>query len=239
MKELEDDTPDTLHRCDSLRLVDSLYEADVRNGFFSRRDADTGEIRPATVSDHISDVASFTLSVDVPKSIQIHFETAKNLYAYAWFVYRFYPVAEQQALTSLEFALRERLTAEVSQSLSAKGKPPSGLSAWLKQAQKRGVIANDRFSWGEERAMQRARQRAEFQLIQDMQCLGLTTAQLDYSNVKPTAEDFDEDWIGTFIDTLPALRNTYAHGSDLLHNTVLHTFEIVSELINQLFAPAR
>lgn len=87
--------------------------------------------------------------------------------------------------------------------------------------------------------MQRARQRAEFQLIQDMQCLGLTTAQLDYSNVKPTAEDFDEDWIGTFIDTLPALRNTYAHGSDLLHNTVLHTFEIVSELINQLFAPAR
>ncbi|WP_198674766.1 hypothetical protein [Rhodoferax ferrireducens] len=35
--------------------------------------------------------------------------------------------------------------------------------------------------------------------------------------------------------TLPAIRNTYAHGSSMLHSTVLGTFEIVTDLVNQLY----
>ncbi|OAJ60557.1 hypothetical protein A6V36_01825 [Paraburkholderia ginsengiterrae] len=236
---MEEKPPETLDTCDLLRAIDSLYEPDVRNGFFSRRDADTGEIRPDSVSEHLADVAAFSLSTTVPRSIQVHFETAKNLYAYAWFVYRFFPVAEQQALTSLEFALRERLAAEVAQSSRVGVRHPRGLKNLLKEARDRGLVSNDRFSWAEERALQRARQRAELQEIQEMQRLGLTTIEVNYSNVKPLPEDFDHDWIGTFIDTLPRIRNTYAHGSGTLHNAVLRTFEIVSELTNQLFAPAR
>ncbi|MBP0607721.1 MULTISPECIES: hypothetical protein [Burkholderia] len=235
---MEDELPENLDSCDLMRTIDSLHEVDMRNGFFSRWDDATGEIRPATVSGHLADVASFNLSARVPRSVRVHFETAKNLYVYAWFVYRFYPVAEQQVLTSLEFALRERLGIQMKQSSGEEAKRTRGLRNLLEEARKRELVSNARFSWNEERARQRARQRAEFQQIEEMHRLGLTTVEVDYSNVEPLPEDFDQDWIGTFINTLPRIRNTYAHGSGTLHNAVLHTFEIVSELINQLFAPA-
>lgn len=225
----------TLQPCESLRTIESLCQPDVRNGYFSRFDRSTGHLGPITADTHLADIASFTLSAEVPEPIRIQFETARNLYAYAWFVFRFYPVAEQHALTSLEFALRERLATEVARSGT---KRPSGLKGWLTEARKRGAISNDRFSWRTERAMQRARNRAEFQLLEDMQRLGLTEAVIDHSNVQPVPEDFDENWIDVFIETLPEIRNRYAHGSDALHNTVLRTFEIVRELINQLFPPA-
>lgn len=236
---MEDKPSEPLDPCDLLRTIDSLHEADIRNGYISRWDGATGEFRPDTASEHLADIASFDLSVRVPQSVRVHFETAKNLYAYAWFVYRFYPVAEQQALTSLEFALRERLGAEVTQSSREGAGWSRGLKKLLEEARKRELVSNARFSWTEERALQRARQRAEFQQIEEMQRLGLTTVEVDYSNVKPLPEDFAQDWIGTFIDTLPKIRNAYAHGSGTLHNSVLHTFEIVSELINQLFSQAR
>ena len=224
----------SLQPCESLRTIESLCEPDVRNGYFSRFDSATGQLGPITADDHLSDIASFTLSTNVPEPIRIQFETARNLYAYAWFVYRFYPIAEQHALTSLEFALRECLAADVTRSGTRR---PRGLKDWLTEARKRGAISNDRFSWRAEQAMQRARSRAELQMIQDMQRLGLEKAVVDCSKVDPLPEDFDQDWLGVFIETLPKIRNRYAHGSKVLHNSVLRTFEIVSELINQLFCP--
>lgn len=38
-------------------------------------------------------------------------------------------------------------------------------------------------------------------------------------------------------DLLPMLRNDYAHGSTDLHNWALRSFQIVSEIINQLYQP--
>ncbi|WP_221622401.1 hypothetical protein [Burkholderia sp. Bp9140] len=237
-REMENMNSDGLHPCELLRTIDTLYEPDVRHGYFPRFDSTIGNFQPCSAAEHLEEVASFALSANVPQSIRIHFETAKNLYAYAWFVYRFYPVAEQQALTSLEFALRERLAAGIGQSFPAAAKLPRGLSRLLKEALERGAISNDRFSWTRERALRRARQRAEFEQIQAMQRSGATTCEVDHSNVEPSPEDFD-DWIDLFINTLPKIRNMYAHGSSALHNTVLHTFDIVSELINQLFDSAR
>ncbi len=136
---------DGLHPCELLRTIDTLYEPDVRHGYFSRFDSTIGNFRPDTAAEHLEEVASFTLSTEVPQSIKIHFETAKNLYAYAWFVYRFYPVAEQQALISLEFALREWLAVEIGRSLPVEAKLPRGLNRLLKRALERGAISNDRF----------------------------------------------------------------------------------------------
>jgi hypothetical protein len=62
---------------------------------------------------------------------------------YAWFVYRFHPIAEQQALATLEFALRERLIL-----LGAIGRNDEwvpGLRKLLKDATARGLIGNERF----------------------------------------------------------------------------------------------
>lgn len=42
----------------------------------------------------------------------------------------------------------------------------------------------------------------------------------------PTANELAFDWIGHFTETLPSIRNNYAHGSTSLHATVLRTFEV-------------
>ncbi|OYD60466.1 UNVERIFIED_ORG: hypothetical protein BDU10_9834 [Burkholderia sp. CF145] len=215
-----------------------MCEPDPRNLGFVRFDSVTGNARLATALDQLRDIAQFTLCAEVPESVRVHFETAKNLYAYAWFVYRFHAVAEQQALTSLEFALRERLEGEVAQFPSKGKRQPNGLSGWLNKALAHGLISNAQLSRRMEWALQRARSRADLQMVDAMQRSGTLTAQVDYSSVKPSPEDLDNDWIGVFIDSLPKIRNAYAHGSSLLHPTVLRTFEIVSDLINQLFVPA-
>lgn len=51
----------------------------------------------------------------------------------------------------------------------------------------------------------------------------------------PEPQDHSDDALFIFLETLPAIRNTYAHGSSMLHSTVLGTFEIVTDLVNQLY----
>lgn len=234
---MADGGPDSLHPSESLRTVDSLCEPDPRNLSFARFDATLGGFRSITAADQLSDIAQFTLRDEVPEPVRVHFETAKNLYAYAWFVYRFHAVSEQQALTSLEFALRVRLADEIKRSASRRTRLPRGLHEWLTVALERGAISNDRISWRVECALQRARSRASVEQILEMQRLGLSAMRGDQSTIQPTAEDLNHDWIGSFIDSLPKIRNAYAHGAELLHPTGLGTFRIVCELVNQLFEP--
>src|SRR6266508_6112482 len=96
------------HESDSLRSPDRICHPDPRTLSLARIDRRTGLSRSTTPEDQYEAVAYFVLNASVPEAVAIHFETAKNLYFYAWFVFRFYPLAEQQALGSLEFALRER-----------------------------------------------------------------------------------------------------------------------------------
>jgi len=64
---------------------------------------------------------------------------------------------------------------------------------------------------------------------------GLTEMVIDDSNVAPTDGELAYDWISMFVESLPNMRNDYAHGSHTLLPTVLRTFDIVCDLINQLF----
>ncbi len=99
---------------EKLRPAEYLCEPDPRNALFAWRDKDTGEFRPARASDLHDAVSSFSLNAEVPEDVAQHFETAKNVYLYSWFIYRFQPVAELQCLVSLKYALRERLAQEIS-----------------------------------------------------------------------------------------------------------------------------
>lgn len=67
---------------------------------------------------------------------------------------------------------------------------------------------------------------------------GAEFVEYDLDGVVPEQQDYRDDALTIFTDTLPAIRNTYAHGSSMLHSTVLGTFEIVTDLINQLFPQA-
>lgn len=64
---------------------------------------------------------------------------------------------------------------------------------------------------------------------------GLSECAIDYTNVRPDEEDLQYDWLEHFIGILPDVRNMHAHGSETLYPAVSQTFEIVQELINQLF----
>jgi hypothetical protein len=190
----------------------------------------------STLAVRHADISQFELLPTVPVDIRIHFETAKNLYLYAWFVYRFYPVAEQQALISLEFGLRERLA------LSYPGKygPASTwiptLTKMLETARKDGLISNAGMRATERWALRRARNRVSDEATRQLIESGAEFIEFDSDFAVPERQDYFDDALEIFIQTLPEIRNAYAHGSSMLHPTVLGTFEIVTDLINQLFA---
>jgi len=222
-----------INPADALRDIGSVMQPDPRSTYFAV--IEQGHSRAATLQDQVNAVASYVLNSAVPESVRVHFETAKNLYVYAWYVYRFHAVAEQQALATLEFALRAQLIL-----LGAVGRDNArvpGLRKLLKEALARGLIGNDRLPNRERWALGIAKHRFALAQIAEMQRMGLTEMEVDDSGVLPTQQELDHDWIGAFIEGLPGIRNAYAHGSDMLHPAVLRTFEIVCDLVNQLFTP--
>ncbi len=90
---------------EKLRPAEHICEPDPRNTIIVWRDPATGAFRsresqrPPRCS-----LRLFPLNAGVPEHVAQHFETAKNLYLYSWFIYRFQPVAELQSLACLEFA---------------------------------------------------------------------------------------------------------------------------------------
>jgi hypothetical protein len=213
--------------CDLLRLPERACSPDSRTHGFYKID----------LRDQYEAIACFILNEDVPTKVAIHFETAKNLFLYAWFVYRFYPVAEQHVLASLEFALRERFQDFVA---AEKIKRPKAIEPGLKKllghAIKEGFVRNENFSAREPWAMIRAKERYSFQKSQEMRSAGINSWVEDESEIVVTQEDLDYDWLGDFQEFIPGIRNSYAHGSWHLYAApVRHTFEMVSEIINQLY----
>lgn len=183
-----------------------------------------------SLDSHHAAVSTLILNDWVPEKIQIQFETSKNLYLYAWFVYRFYPVAELHALTCLELALRNRFSHEL---------PPRehgpGLRKLLEHAIKSNALKNEGFEVWRRTTALRARNRAMYELIERMNELGLEEAEFDEANIVVIDEDRDHDYLGTVRESLPEIRNHYGHGSSALHNQGVGTLQLVQEIINQLW----
>lgn len=207
---------------DRLRDSQSALRADPRtNGL-------------ATLVDYEKEIAQYQLSEYTPYNVRVHFETAKNLYLYAWFVYRFFPVAEKHALASLEFALRLRLAAP---ELGARTRRVVGMRKLLEHARKENLISNAGLRATQHLALFRARQRASNEAMRRLLETGVESVEYEAWDVEPQPADFSDDPLTTFMETLPAIRNDYAHGSATLHSSVLKTFEIVCDLVNELYRP--
>ena len=223
-----------VNSADQLRNLATAFEPDDR----SRTTVavrPNGDVSMVTLEERHAGVSQFELTLAVPLDIRVHFETAKNLYLYAWFVYRFYPVAEQQALATLEFALRQRLTAMFPEQFGPSAKRQLGLYMLFAKARNEKLLTNEGLRANERFARNRADQRVSMERIQKMQASGLTEMRFDGSPAEPLPEDYEFDSLEIFAKTLPFFRNTYAHGSSMLHPTVLGTFEIVTDLVNQLY----
>jgi hypothetical protein len=140
-----------------------------------------------------------------------------------------------QCLACLELALRERLKEEI-RTGKVKGKRPA-LRLLLKYSVDNGLVRNEGFSAWQNRGAINSRARVEMEKIREASEKNLTEITWDESDIQITAEDLDWDYVKMLPDLLPMLRNDYAHGSTDLHDWVLRSFQIVSEIINQIYQP--
>lgn len=188
-----------------------------------------------TLADQHQLISGFELSDAVPIDVRVHFETAKNLYLYAWLAYRFYPVAEKHALATLEFALRERLAAWLDEKPKPGVKTPKGLKQLFTWAVNEKLISNEGLRANRRWAEGQARERVSMEKTIEMIDRGLSQIEYEVSDIEPIPEDYSRDWMEILGESLPYIRNTYAHGSSMLHPSVLSTFEKVTDLVNQLY----
>ena len=218
---------------EKLRPAEYACEADPRSTMFVRVDRTNGSHRVVDLPDHHEEISFYALHAGVPLEIVIQYETARNLYLYAWFIYRFYPAAEHQALACLELALRERLKEEI-RTGKIRAKRPT-LRPLLKYAVEHGLVRNEGFSAWQNRGVTRSRARVEMEKLREASEKNLTEFTVDESEIQITAEDLDWDYVKMLPELLPMVRNDYAHGSTQLHNWALRSFQIVCETINQLY----
>ncbi len=191
--------------------------------------------QPLTVAYQHEVIADISLHERVPDDIRIQFETTKNLYLYAWFVYRFYPVAKHHAYTCLELALRERFEAELLAGGERKRQFGPGLKRLVEYAVKNGYVKNEGFELWRRQTEQRAKHRTESEMWEEAQRNGLNEITFNETQYEIKDEDRDHNYVEVLIKSLPWLRNHYAHGSTSLDNQALGTIRLVAEIINQIY----
>jgi hypothetical protein len=99
-----------------------------------------------------------------------------------------------------------------------------------------GLITNDRLTHKDLWAQRLADRRRSIEQVEFMAKHQLQELMVPDTPAVPTEDELAHDWLNDFVERLPHLRNEYAHGSQTLHANVLMTFQIVSDLINQLLS---
>lgn len=221
---------------DYLKTLSEIHEADPRQGAFSVFDEDINNFRSKQFKDHYESICNIKLGNQVPEKIIIHFETAKNIYLYAWFAFRLFPVSEQHALICTEYALRDRFGKELPKKYWNKKYPPT-LSPLLRYAIDSGKIKNEHFEIWHKAAEQKAIYRYEREKIEEMNKLGLNGIEMNYSEIEVIDTDRKWNYLKILRESLPKVRNMYSHGASTLHNQVLQSFVIAKEIINQIYLP--
>jgi len=129
-------------------------------------------------------LAEIRLHDRVPPQVAQLFETSKNLSLYAWFVFRFHPIAGFLARASLEMALREKWE-------SVYGRPPSSkekhFKAMLEHARQHLWIKAAAFQSLAPIAARRVDEKKLFELLKDPD-LGEA-----FSTVPATPEEIDAE----------------------------------------------
>ncbi|MCC7011094.1 MAG: hypothetical protein IT454_00915 [Planctomycetes bacterium] len=199
---------------DDLRSLDAVFQPDPRSGVHSI-------VEPRTLAVHRADVAKLVLHDGVPEDIRIQFLTACNLMLYSWFVYRFANVGELHAIATLEFALRERFDVDPS------ARP--ALKSMLKCAVDMGLLCDSGLREYQRRVDAVRRDAdARAQWPEELQRL----CGAPPIRPKPDARAA----VKRLCTSIPALRNTLAHGSSYLWTEGCLRVEICADLINQLFS---
>jgi len=94
---------------EKLKPLSEVCQPDIRYRGRVDLDTTTGTVSETTIESLYSAIEPLVLNENVPDEVQNHFETAKNLALYAWFVYSFNVVAAMQGFASLEMSVRMKL----------------------------------------------------------------------------------------------------------------------------------
>lgn len=220
---------------DHFKPLNRIVEADPRASFSQIFDQKLRQFRDITLEDHYREISRYTLPPSVPERVITHFETAKNLCLYAWYVHRFYAVAELHAKITLEFALKKRIGEANLKAACKSVDTGKGLKGYILYAINQGWVTNEGFERWWQRVRFRARHRVMDDGIKEMRRRGLESFDIDEDNIEITEEDKDFDLVNALAESIPALRNEYAHGSHVLFGKAFGTLEIVYEFISQLW----
>ena len=131
---------------------------------------------------------------------------------YSWFVFRFIPVAEFHAASTLEFALKHKTEGKI-----------RGLYRLIEHAISQGWVKNEGFSAWRNRKRMNDEQRRIYEELNKM-----TQKEIEF-------HDEQYDYLAILKKSIPNIRNEYAHGSSMLHPGGYRKLEICAEFINQLF----
>jgi hypothetical protein len=151
--------------------------------------------------------SSIRLHPGVPEPVHTHFAAAQNLLAYSWFHYPFNVTAQFMAYVSVEAALKLRYAEQAK----------SSFRALVKRAIREGTVTDTGFTHVRQRIEQTETEEAT-----DRRWLARESMQ-----VKP--------YVDVLTETMPGLRNSFAHGEYMLHNHGAFHVRICAEFINQLF----
>ncbi len=184
---------------------------DTRQKYFKIFDTELGDLREKELSDIHQKLSEIELIKDVPDKIKNHFITSKHLSLYSWFVYRFIPVAEFHAITSLEYALKVKT-----------GKPKWGLKKLLSYAVENQWVVDDDFKI-HQRIKEKNKHRA--QIWNDV--------GINLSVIEP--ELIEGEYTSILIDSMPYIRNEYAHGSNTIAPQGFLTLTICADFINAIY----
>jgi len=210
---------------DALRTPNNAYLADSRSSAFGLND----------ITDQYNRIESYCLSDSVPDVVVTQYEVARNLYLYAYNVYRFYMTAHHQVLITLEYAIKHRFGEDEIKRYAKEIGRNRGLATCLKYVFGNAYVINSDFSIWKNKQRIDAENDYQIKKIEEMEEKGLGSIDLDYSEIEYDKYSIEWDYVSVLTEILPKIRNTHAHGSRMLHNQVLLTFENVSVIINKIY----
>ncbi len=196
---------------EKFKTLDEVLLPDARQEAFQVFDTEFNDFRRKELSDIHSALSEINLDENVPQKVRDHFTTSKHLSLYSWFVYRFIPVAEFHAIASLEFALKEKT-----------GKPKWGLKRLLSHAVNSQWVEDNDFKI-HRRSKEQNRYRAEM------------WAEAGISSNYQEPESKEGEYTSILVESMPYIRNEYAHGSSTIAPQGFLTLTICADFINAVY----
>lgn len=219
---------------EEFRTPENILQPDVR----------TEMMGVQSIEKFYENIKSYQLGEHVDEKIRVQFDTIKNLYLHAYFVYRFFPIVSHQLYVTLEHALRECIGEKQlndfrkskNKQLPKKGpKFSRGLKLCMTYIVENELIKNEDFSAWQHGKKQRSEQVYSRKISEVIDSKNLDSYEwnedeIDYENVV-----YEYDYLKVVLESTTGIRNSLAHGSSMLSPTPIIEFDIASTIINKVY----